>query len=351
MTRVVIIVVVWLAVLVGGGWLYVAQMGREAWARGADRYLYRITLERQIEEMAAARPDVVWMGDSTVLGLRAISYPQVLRGGLPGVSYAVMGYLGSDFYTFYPVVGDLLEHHRPAVLVIVAHLRLFSDPRDDYARTRTTRNDLLSMVPADELPQTALLPLAARGMTIPRLLLARVLRYPWAEDALYMADGAQALVSEAELPWLGPTAAALPNNLAMMRLGLEASDVPVTRRHPVVRMMAATVRLARRAGVRVIVVGTPIPFEGMQRMLGYDPALYLARFRTLGAAVEEAGGVFVDLHDALAAQYFQDVVGHFDATGARILANRLRPILTREVQGAFQERATAPAPSAGAPIS
>ena len=36
----------------------------------------------------------------------------------------------------------------------------------------------------------------------------------------------------------------MPTNLAMMRLGLEASDVPVTARHPVVRMMAATVRLA-----------------------------------------------------------------------------------------------------------
>jgi hypothetical protein len=236
--------------------------------------------------------------------------------------------------------------------VLVAHLRLFSDPREDYARTRTTRNDLLSMVPAAELARTAVLPLAARGMTIPRLLLARLLRYPWAEDALYVADGAQALVSEAEVPWLGPTPPALPNNLAMLRFALAASDVPVTPRHPVVRMMAATVRLARDAGVHVIVVGTPIPFEGMRKTPGYDPALYRARYRTLADAVEEAGGVFVDLHDALAAQFFQDSVGHFYEAGARILANRLRPILTREVHEALLERAqAAPSPSAGLPSS
>jgi hypothetical protein len=208
------------------------------------------------------------------------------------------------------------------------------------------------VISARELPRTALLPLAARGMTIPRVLLARLLRYPWVEDALYVADGAQALVSEAEIPWLGSTAAELPNNLAMLRFGLAASDVAVTPRHPVVRMMAATVALARRAGVRVIVVGTPIPFEGMRRTPGYDPALYEARFRTLAVSVERAGGVFVDLHDALAAQFFQDAVGHFDAAGAHILANRLRPILTREIQAALQERATAPAPqTAGPPVS
>jgi hypothetical protein len=237
------------------------------------------------------------------------------------------------------------------VLVLVAHLRLFSDPRDDYARTRTTRNDLWSLVPASELPHALTLPIAARGATIPRMLLSRLLRYEWAEQALYTADGAQALVSEADVPWLAQAyAGATANNFLMMRLGLSASDVPVTARHPTVQMMAATVRLARAAGVHVIVVGTPIPYESMRKTTGYDPAVYESRFATIGAAVEQAGGVFVDLHEALSMEYFEDTVGHFNATGAQILAERLRPILTREVGAAFQERSVA-APGPAAAVS
>jgi hypothetical protein len=134
MGRVVIIVVVWLAVLAGGGWLYVERMGDVAWARGADRYLYRITLARQIGEVAATRPDVVWMGGPTFARLRARSLirgaPEAARPS--GATFALMGYLGLTLYTFYPCCCEPLQRH-PAVPV-VAHLRLFSDPRDDYAR-------------------------------------------------------------------------------------------------------------------------------------------------------------------------------------------------------------------------
>jgi hypothetical protein len=210
------------------------------------------------------------------------------------------------------------------------------------------------MIPAAELPRAIRLPLAARGVTLPRLFLARLLRYEGVEQAVYVLDGAQALVSEAEVGWLGPKKPPSPfAGFAMLLLGLGGSDVPVTPGHPAVRMMEATVRLAREAGVRVVVVGSPIPFEGMRGVVGYDPEIYRARFRMLQAVVERAGGTFVDLHEALPAKHFQDTVGHFDADGAAVLANLLRPVVTREVQSALRERwfrvLSAPSPQAVAP--
>jgi hypothetical protein len=97
-------------------------------------------------------------------------------------------------------------------------------------------------------------------------------------------------------------------------------------------MMEATVRLAHEAGVHVIVVGTPIPFEDMRETVGYDPALYAARFATLRAAVEDAGGVFLDLHEALPHDKFHDPVGHFTVAGAEELAERIRPVVARELR-------------------
>jgi hypothetical protein len=103
-------------------------------------------------------------------------------------------------------------------------------------------------------------------------------------------------------------------------------------------MMEATVRLAREAGVRVVVVGSPIPFEGMSKTVGYDPDLYRGRFAMLAAVVEAAGGTFVDLHDALPAARFEDTFGHFDAEGGAMLAERLRPVVTRELEAGLRDR-------------
>jgi hypothetical protein len=328
--RVAVIVVVWLSLLVAAGTAYVRSEGDAALALGSYRHFYRTVLQGQILELSHSRPGIVWLGDSTILALRATSYPQILQGVLPNVTSRVAGYIGSDFYTYYPFVTALLAVHRPAVLVMVAHLRLFASPSASHGLT--TRNDLVSLVPTAELPRTLCLPFDVRGMTIPRLLLARLLRYEWIERAVLLADGARARVSEAQVDWLGPDRPPDPTgSIRNVFLALAESDVPVTRHNPTVRMMEATVRVAREAGVRVIVVGTPIPFEDMREFRGYDAAVYDARFAVLRAAVEEAGGVFVDLHEALTRGQFTDPVGHFALPGATVLADRLRPIVAREL--------------------
>jgi hypothetical protein len=334
MRRVIVIVGVWIILVAGaalGGYNF--ENGA-AISTGWSRYGYRETLKNQIRTTWRSRPGVIWLGDSTMLGMRRPSYPQFLQGVLPNVSSRVLGFIGSDFFTYYPVVGHLLTVHRPVVLVMVAHLRLFRHPSQDPTGMSTTRNDLVSMIPMTELPRAVRLPFATRGVSIPRLLLARLMRYETVERFVYFLEGVHVLAAEAELPWLGPRG---PDQrpfggLRMLGIALAASNVAISRDHPTVRMMEATVRLAHEAGVHVVVIGTPLPFENMRQTVGYDDALYDERFTVLRAAVEDAGGVFVDLHEALRREEFVDPVGHFTVTGAQKLAERIGPVVSRELQ-------------------
>jgi hypothetical protein len=165
-------------------------------------------------------------------------------------------------------------------------------------------------------------------MTIPRLLLARLLRYESLERALYLVDGSRALLAEAEVPWLGPNRFTHPMlNVRAAELLLRGSDVPITRNQPTVRMLDATVRMARRRGVRVIVLGYPVP----RTTIGYDPGVYDWRFALLRDVVERAGGAFVDLHEAVPDAMLADPVGHLTSEGAKLLAERLRPVVAFEL--------------------
>jgi hypothetical protein len=335
--RVTIVVVVWLVTLVALARVYVAVMGDVAERRGVARYQYRANFEAQLAETMRTRPAVVWLGDSTIMAFNGPSYPQLIKGGVAGVSSVVAGFPGADAYAFYPFVAGLLEYHRPLVLVLVASLRLFSDPVTERPRTRTRHNDLWSMLPTSALPRAMQLPLETRGLTVPGLLTVRLLRIDHIEHAFFVQDGARALVSEAEVSWLGPNQHAGRTLQSNMLEQLRASEVPVTPSYPTVRMLGATVRLGREAGVRVIVVASPIPIETMDRSIGYDASAYQARFDTLRDAVVDAGGVFVDLHEALAYRFFEDAA-HFNRGGADELAARLRPILIGQVTTAFRER-------------
>jgi hypothetical protein len=227
----------------------------------------------------------------------------------------------------------MLAVHRPAVLVLVAHLRFFRQPSEDPSGFLKTRNDLVSLIPTAELPRALGLPFAVRGMSIPRLVVARVLRYPTIEHFFYFLEGAHSLVAQADVPSLGPTRLDAPRfGFRAFQLAVEGSDVPITRRSPTVRMMEATVRLARESGVRVIVIGSPVPFDNMRAIVGYDRAVYDAHFAVLRAAVEDAGGVFVDLHDALTRDLLNDASGHFTVAGAQLLAERVRPVVADELR-------------------
>src|SRR5258705_7795916 len=108
MRRVAVIVATWLVLVVGvavGSYRFESGAASSA---GWSLYGYRELLKKQIRKTSRSLAGVVWLGDSTMLGLRLTSYPQMLQGVLPDVQSRVLGFIGSDYFTYYPIVGALL---------------------------------------------------------------------------------------------------------------------------------------------------------------------------------------------------------------------------------------------------
>jgi hypothetical protein len=141
----------------------------------------------------------------------------------------------------------------------------------------------------------------------------------------YFAEGARLLYHDAAF-W-NPLGPAVPPPVFDGRVveALRVFDVAISRRQPTVRMLEATVRMVADSGRTAIVVGVPIPYEALRTTDWYDPAVYQSRFDVLRGVVEEAGGRFIDLHDALPAAQLADYAGHFTSEGAQRLAEVIWP--------------------------
>jgi hypothetical protein len=334
-----------LATIAGGFMLGLAvAVGMAAWlawepasAVGVERYQHRALLPIWFRPRDRTGPLVVWVGDSTIAPIARRSYPHLLAPELArrGVESRVVASLGLDFFDFYLLMGRVLDL-APDVVVMVAHLRLFDagtvDVEAQQAGWRSTFNDFASEVPIAELPRLATLPLAARGLSIPRVLLAHLLHVEGAEDWLRFVDGLHAIVSR-ERHWgraPGETKVQPKGDIrSWLRRDARSYVVDIGPRHPTVRMMRATVEMVRRRGARALVIGSPIPLAGIQNALGIRPEEFQPRFAVLREAVEQAGGEFLDLHDALPQAEFADAVGHFNDVGAAHMTRLVRPALER----------------------
>ncbi len=329
-------------------WTAARRLGAGAVAVGRDLYSHRDILRAHVVRRFPDRPLVVWLGDSTIVTMGRPSYPELI-GALVGrsepVESRVVALPGLDFFHFYFLLGPVLDL-RPDVVVLLAHLRMFNLPAG------RTFNDLASLLPARELLATTRLPLQQHGLTLPGLLLARCLRAPAGEEALYFFEGARALFQEAGF-WdgLGPNGvtplAALRNLVRVQSQTLAGYDVALSPRQPTVRMMGAAVAMAVRGGARTVVVASPVPYDVLARRGWYDADVYRERIGVLGATVERSGGTLIDLHDALARAEFADQSGHYNEEGTAHLAALLAPVIRDALHdGAGHPTAARPAVAA-----
>jgi hypothetical protein len=313
--RVTAIVVVYLAVLALAAWMLAVEFGADALATGQALYPHRAAIQLLIPQPGIPAPDLLWLGDSTLMNVKGIaSYPSLLRGQLKraGVRSGGFGLAGLDFFAYYLLAGPALDLH-PKLLVIVANLRIFGPhggPRGF--------GDLAAELPSEELPRALLLPLGARDLTIPRFLLARLLGTEWGERTFLVAEGLRSSFQQAST-WIVLGQKDSPQ-FHRFRFVVErtsrAYDEPLSSTHPLVRFAGATVRMATDRGVRTLVVVSPIPWEWLEKLGRYDRARYERRIDALRATVEANGGRLIDLHRALGDKEFRDFSGHFNAAGA-----------------------------------
>lgn len=327
--RRVAIIALSFAASVGLAWWWAAdRFGAEADKAGKTLYRYHDGYELLTRKFSRRGPLVVWLGDSTIMGLLRPSYPQLIAPRLQataGVGSRAIAGPAFDFFTYYFLMGRVLDME-PDLVVIVAHLASFAEKRGDTF----TYNDLCSMIPTEELPHTVLLPLAAHRLSSGRVLLARLLRYEWGEEQLYFSEGLRTMWHDAPA-WdvFGPKTPPPFVDFRFMFNAVRAYEQPISRWNPVVQMMGATVRMATRRGRRVLVLGIPIPHEILRERGWYDEAAYARRFAVLQAVVEESGGTFLDLHEALRRNEFADAGAHYNDAGAARMAELVEPEVRR----------------------
>ena len=98
-------------------------------------------------------------------------------------------------------------------------------------------------------------------------------------------------------------------------------------------MLAATVRLARASGAKVLVVVSPVPVEVLVAAGVWDRAGYADVIDRITTTVTRAGGVVADLHDAvdvpgfLHGNGFNRITAHMNERGAHLVTEHLRPVV------------------------
>lgn len=340
------------------GFVYVATLAvllalarRAAWdqAIGAiqDDYMYHWIVPTQLAAPRSNAPSIIWLGDSTLLEGRhaKVAYPTLIAPQLArrGIQSRVVAAPGLDSYGHYFLMGPVLAL-RPAAIVIVAHLRFLGDPQARSDDAHVTMNDLASYLAPADLPAALRLPLAERGLTLPRLLLAQLLKLRVVDDSFVFLQGLHRLAHTAvdeqpKAPWPQPSRA---------QQLLRDAYVEIDASSPGLRMLAAAVAKARSDGVPVLVIGTPVPIDLVTATGRATIADVNADFQLIAAAVRDAGGTFLDLHDALRTSELLDNAGHFNAAGAARMAALVAPELLRIVpDGGAKESSRRPQSSAG----
>jgi hypothetical protein len=217
---------------------------------------------------------------------------------------------------------------------MIANLRALM-PEGGVARGLS---DLTAEIQWQDMPRTLALPYYIRGMTAPRLLLARALNTELGEDVFLTFEGVRRDAQDAEaFQWLGPAEPSMTPSENFMHFVafndrlLRAFDRPLGRANPLMDFASATIRKLTDAGATVLVIVTPVPWERGVAASYFDDARFDGRIAMLRDVVETSGGRLIDLHRALATKYFRDLDCHFTAEGAAEMAKLIGPDIQRIV--------------------
>jgi len=334
---------VWIVTLSCGLTLLVAASVAIGWywqgGVAAGRHAYRDLLEvrETLERPVTRRPVVVWLGDSTIMGKAKVSYPRRLEERLRGtldVENRIVATGGLHFESYFCLMGAVLTL-KPDAVVVIANPTQFRGP------AIRPSSHLCALMPRDHLPGAMWRALRPGGVPLSTLLSLRLLGVPGVRDPLFFLTGLRRAIQSALVwDWLGTKATEEGKGLLVWggdrgdaRLAIVDSwrnglGSQVRADEPVMETVRATVRMAARRGVPIIVIGHPVPYDRLRAEAAYDPADFRRRF-PFREAVEQAGGLFVDLHDAVAESGFRDRWVHLNAQGTERMATLLEPVMRR----------------------
>ncbi len=221
-----------------------------------------------------------------------------------------------------------------------------------------TKPELAGFIAPRRLPDALALPLHVVDLTADRLLLYMFLKnalgYPaWRYTTKEQSRAMQALevLSESADRWMNLKAHRGFVRLTLReqkrqeeeRLSLEGVMheygpvlAGVDTRHPVLRVLGATLRTWRDAGIEVLVVVLPVNIEHW-RSLGLvgDGQAVARSIAAIEAVVRTSGGSFLDLHGLLGKEGFRDPAGHLTYTGEVNGNERVVDILAPALLEAF----------------
>jgi len=276
--------------------------------------------DTQLDLGTSALPRVIFLGDSTLWPVPDHpSYPTLVARRVDGrMEVRSIFFPGFDF-THYNFLLEPILDAAPRWLVLVAHLRTMVAEEAGWAYP-----ELSSWLPVSELPRTAGLSLHRRGITVPTLLLSRLLRFPVARDAFYFAAGLRGQLGGEVGPWVLPESPGMvPDDPSFREAHFRRYDVPLYPHHPMLRTLEAILVRSRRRGVSVLVLVSPVPVARLQEEGLYVRARYERRIGWLRAAAEKHGARVLDLHAAVRADGFRDDLGHLTGAGAEEVADHL----------------------------
>ncbi len=301
------------------GWM-VASRGHDAVRLGrAARPMLALT-DAQLHLGPSALPRVIFLGDSTLWSMPGFpAYPSLVAATLGDrMEVRSIFFPGFDFTHYHFLLEPILDA-QPRWLVLVAHLRVLVPEETDWAYPELTAH-----LPFSELPRTVGFSLHDRGITVPTLLLSRLLRFPIVRDAFYFGAGLRAQLGREVGPWIVPEPSPRARNDAAFREEhFRRYDTSIYPHHPMLRVLEAILSRARQRDVSVLVLVSPVPVQRLQARGLYARQRYERRIDRLRVAAETHGAHLLDLHRAIAADGFRDELGHLTGTGARQVADRV----------------------------
>jgi hypothetical protein len=319
------------------GFLHIDKV--QMWREWQDRH--GATLRTDPERLIALLGDSVITGRGPLGSKNLPTYlDEVAKRSDPRHprEFGLLGWPGQSLYERYFLADELASS---GVRTVVFPFNLGSASTLFRA---TTSTELSGWMPVSRWPEAASLPLAEIGLGIDHVALYGAGRAlgalrPW--RALRRDQSRMAGLAELVQARLLTDPAARQR---MVDASTREYHDQITARNygpafrglgrdsPAIRMLEATLRIYRSAGLRVLVFVDPIDQQTLGELGFASDSPGLARtLASLAAVTVETGGSYVDLHDALSHEDFFDSMGHLTWAGERNGTQRLADVVAPHI--------------------